>query len=119
MMTDIDPDAEILACAFCGRTMGRADAVADCWEPAFWATQTEMHADPCCPECSAEHLTDHGNDPIVKPGHEQFLRNVFNPLSGPPLTAEEMDELYSIPLGPTEAAGSFVFDDHEDGPDVS
>ncbi len=55
-------------CYFCGREVPHEVAMEEGWTPYFWLDEATSADEPTCPECAAEHLTDFGNDPIVKSG---------------------------------------------------
>jgi hypothetical protein len=69
-------ETDMMTCAFCGATVPDVDAAVEAgWEPYFWITETVTGDGSVCPQCSREHLRDHSNDPIIKPGHKHFLRS--------------------------------------------
>ena len=56
-----------LRCVFCGIEAAHDEAIEGGWTPYFfWDEQTSCD-EPVCPACSAKHLHQFEDEPIVKP----------------------------------------------------
>jgi ribosomal protein S27AE len=57
-----------IVCPFCdAETTDIDSAREEGWEPYYYADEHTYVNRPVCPACSSSKLTDHSNDPILKP----------------------------------------------------